>query len=60
MRQRTTIVIAHRISTVKDCDEIICLKDGRIAERGSHRSLLEARGLYADMYERQLLLEELT
>lgn len=60
MQQRTTIVIAHRISTVKDCDEIICLKDGRIVERGTHHQLLTQRGIYADMYERQLLLEELS
>ena len=59
MRERTSIVVAHRISTVKDADEILVLDDGRIAERGTHRELLELGGLYASMYRRQLLEEEL-
>jgi ATP-binding cassette subfamily B protein len=59
MRERTSIVVAHRISTVKDADEILVLDDGRIAERGSHNELLERNGLYAQMYRRQLLEEEL-
>ena len=59
MRDRTSIVVAHRISTVKDADEILVLDDGRIVERGSHRGLLEHGGLYAQMYRRQLLEEEL-
>jgi ATP-binding cassette subfamily B protein len=59
MRERTSIVVAHRISTVKDADEILVLDDGRIAERGTHRELLERNGLYAAMYRRQLLEEEL-
>ena len=59
MRERTSIVVAHRISTVKDADEILFLDDGRIAERGTHRELLENGGLYAAMYRRQLLEEEL-
>jgi ATP-binding cassette, subfamily B, multidrug efflux pump len=59
MRERTSIVVAHRISTVKDADEILVLEDGRIAERGSHRALLEHDGLYAKMYRRQLLEAEL-
>jgi len=59
MRERTSIVVAHRISTVKDADEILVLDDGRIVERGSHRELLEHGGLYAQMYRRQLLEEEL-
>jgi ATP-binding cassette, subfamily B, multidrug efflux pump len=59
MRDRTSIVVAHRISTVKDADEILVLDDGRIVERGSHRELLEHGGLYAQMYRRQLLEEEL-
>ena len=52
-RGRTTIVIAHRLSTVISADEIIVLKDGQIAERGTHPALLEARGLYAAMWDRQ-------
>ena len=59
MRERTSIVVAHRISTVKDADEILVLDGGRIVERGSHRELLEHGGLYAQMYRRQLLEEEL-
>jgi ATP-binding cassette subfamily B multidrug efflux pump len=59
MRDRTSIVVAHRISTVKDADEILVLDDGRIVEHGSHRDLLEHGGLYAQMYRRQLLEEEL-
>lgn len=57
MKGRTSIVIAHRISTVKNCDNIIVLEDGRIVEEGNHESLLERRGLYAAMFERQLLEE---
>ena len=52
-RGRTTLVIAHRLSTVITADEIIVLKDGRIAEKGTHRALLDAKGLYADMWDRQ-------
>jgi ABC-type transport system involved in Fe-S cluster assembly fused permease/ATPase subunit len=52
-RGRTTIVIAHRLSTVISADEIIVLKDGRIAERGTHLNLLRERGLYAAMWDRQ-------
>jgi ATP-binding cassette subfamily B protein len=52
-RGRTTIVIAHRLSTVISADEIIVLKDGRIAERGTHAALLMERGLYASMWDRQ-------
>jgi ATP-binding cassette subfamily B protein len=52
-RGRTTIVIAHRLSTVISADEIIVLKDGEIAERGTHPQLLRERGLYAAMWDRQ-------
>ncbi|MCJ9754261.1 ABC transporter ATP-binding protein/permease [Neorhizobium sp. BETTINA12A] len=52
-RNRTTLVIAHRLSTVIGADEIIVLRDGRIAERGTHNALLEQNGLYASMWNRQ-------
>ena len=53
-RDRTTLVIAHRLSTVINADEIIVLRDGRIAERGTHRALLEMKdGLYTQMWMRQ-------
>ena len=52
-RGHTTLVIAHRLSTIVDADEIIVLADGRIAERGTHRSLLARGGLYALMWRRQ-------
>ncbi len=50
---RTTVVIAHRLSTVVDADEIIVLVDGRVAERGSHASLLAEGGVYAGMWQMQ-------
>ena len=52
-KDRTTLVIAHRLSTVIGADEIIVLKSGEIAERGTHASLLEQNGLYASMWSRQ-------
>jgi ATP-binding cassette subfamily B protein len=52
-RGHTTLVIAHRLSTIVDADEIIVLADGRIAERGTHTSLLAAGGLYFAMWQRQ-------
>ena len=52
-RGRTTIVIAHRLSTVIHADQIVVLEAGRIAERGTHADLLRRRGLYADMWARQ-------
>jgi ATP-binding cassette subfamily B protein len=52
-KNRTTLVIAHRLSTVINADEIIVLRDGTIAERGTHAGLLEQDGLYASMWNRQ-------
>jgi len=57
-RHRTTLVIAHRLSTVVDSDEIIVLADGRVAERGTHASLLALNGLYARMWAAQAAEQE--
>lgn len=53
-KNRTTLVIAHRLSTIADAQQIIVLDHGKIVERGTHGSLLASRGLYAQMWERQL------
>ena len=52
---KTNIIIAHRISTIQDADKIIVIDKGTIAEMGSHDQLMELDGIYADMYNRQLL-----
>ena len=59
MRQRTSVIVSHRISTVRDADQIFVLHEGRIAERGTHAELVGRNGLYAAMHRRQLLEEEL-
>ena len=59
MRQRTSIIVSHRISTVRDADQIFVLDDGRIVERGTHDELVAHGGLYAALYRKQLLEEEL-
>jgi len=60
MEGRTSIIIAHRISTVKHADRIVVLQSGRIAELGSHEELLAHGGIYAEMYQRQLLEDEIS
>jgi ATP-binding cassette subfamily B protein len=55
-RARTTVVIAHRLATVRDADQIVVLDDGRVAEIGAHGDLLERGGLYAHLVSRQLAL----
>ena len=52
-RQRTSLVIAHRLSTVVDADQIVVLDEGQVAERGTHAQLLRKNGLYAEMWARQ-------
>ena len=52
---KTTILIAHRISTIQNADIILVLEDGKAAEIGNHQSLMEKRGIYYDMFEKQQL-----
>ncbi|GIU73151.1 MAG: ABC transporter [Bryobacteraceae bacterium] len=59
MHGRTTILISHRVSTVREADTIYVLDQGRIVEQGSHDELLALNGYYADLYQKQLLEEEL-
>jgi len=59
MRERTTILISHRCSTVQHADQIVVLREGRIVERGTHEDLLALGGYYYDLYQKQLLEEEL-
>jgi ATP-binding cassette subfamily B protein len=59
MAGRTTILISHRVSTIQNADEIVVLHDGEIAERGTHEQLLALNGHYTDLYNKQLIEEEL-
>ncbi len=59
MKNRTSIIISHRISTVKDADDIIVLADGKIMEQGTHDELVGLNGIYAELHYKQLLEKEL-
>jgi ATP-binding cassette subfamily B protein len=55
MKGRTSFVIAHRLSTVRDADVILVMNHGRIVEQGTHEELLEANGFYHDLYHSQFV-----
>ena len=59
LKEKTCLIISHRISAVKEADEILVLDDGRIIERGNHDELVRRGGVYAELYQQQRLSEEL-
>jgi ATP-binding cassette subfamily B protein len=59
LKEKTCLIISHRISAVKEADEILVLDEGKIIERGNHEELVRRGGIYADLYEQQQLSEEL-
>jgi ATP-binding cassette subfamily B protein len=59
MRARTSIIVSHRVSTVRGADQIVVLEQGRVAEAGTHEALVRRGGLYAELYRKQLLEDEL-
>lgn len=58
MKNKTSLIISHRVSTIRHADQILVLQDAGIAENGTHSSLMGLKGLYAELYEKQLLEEE--
>jgi ATP-binding cassette subfamily B protein len=59
LKEKTCLIVSHRISAVKEADEILVLDDGKIIERGSHEELARRGGVYAELYQQQRLSEEL-
>jgi len=59
LKEKTCLIISHRISAVKEADEILVLDEGRIIERGNHAGLVRQGGVYAELYQQQRLSEEL-
>ena len=58
MAGKTSIIIAHRISTIKNADKILVMDNGEIIEHGNHQYLMDKKGIYFELYEKQLLEEE--
>ena len=57
MKNRTILVIAHRLSTVKNADNIICMKNGEVVEQGTHEFLMSQRGTYFNLVNNQIIDE---
>ena len=58
MQGRTTFVVAHRLSTIRDADVILVMKDGHVVEQGNHEQLLQKNGFYATLYNSQFALAD--
>jgi len=57
--KQTTVIVAHRLSTIRDADEIIVMKHGEIVERGNHDSLLKLSGVYKNLVSRQMVNQQI-